>query len=509
MKTPPRVILFQPKTGVLSEVKTRPSFPLSLLSAARNLEREFQLLLVDQRLEPDWSSRLVSEIRKGAVCVGVTSITGIQIKHALEASRLVKSHSPEIPVVWGGVHATLLPAETLKEPSVDIVVRGEGEETFASLVHHLLETKSLEGLQGISFRAADGKDSVIHNEPRPFVCLDSLPCVPYYVARLDYLFTRKGKPSMYLETSRGCPFRCAFCYNSSVGNRIWRAMGPHVVIGAVEEILRAFPKVGHLSVVDDNFFVDLERVRAICTLFLKNGFRLTYQVQGASIQAVKRLSGDDLSLLKKSGCERLDMGVESGSERILKEIDKGISIQDVRETNRKLMRMGIEPWFNFMSGFPMESEEDLKSTIRLMIQLQRENPNALLSPLYCYTPYPGNKLYEKARQMGFEPPDSLEKWAEYGWDKACLPWISPRKARLLESYYFLSIFVDRKLFEYSSKWWVFLLALLYRPLARFRFRQGLLGPLIEKRLYARLFEKDSVPPRRALQGRSRSRLSGR
>jgi len=508
MKTPPRVILFQPKTGVLSEVKTRPSFPLSLLSAARNLEGDFQLVLVDQRLEADWSGRLASELRKGAVCVGITSITGVQIKYALEASRLVKRQRPEIPVVWGGVHATLLPGETLKEPSVDIVVRGEGEETFAELVRSLLHKRSLEDVSGISFRS-DGNGSAIHNEPRPFVSLDSLPYVPYYVAKLDYLFMRRGRPSMYLETSRGCPLRCAFCYNSSVKNRTWRAMGPEAVIGSVEEILRAFPKVGHLSIVDDNFFVDLERVRKICTLLLKNGSRLTYQVQGASIQTLKRLSDEDLSLLKRSGCERVDMGVESGSAHILEEIDKGISVQDVREANRRLMRMGIEPWFNFMSGFPMESEEDLKSTIRLMIDLERENPKALLSPLYCYTPYPGNKLYERARQMGFEPPDSLEKWSEYGWDKARLPWISPRKARDLESYYFLSIFVDRKVFEYASKWWVFLLAFLYRPLARLRFRRGLLGLMIEKHLYARLFEKDSIPPRRAHRGRSRARLSGR
>ncbi len=485
MRDRPKIVLFQTQTGVLSEIKSRPSFPMSLVSAARELVRDFRVTLIDQRTGEDAWQRLEQEAGEETLCVGITSITGSQLRYALEAGRFVKKRC-RAPVVWGGVHMTLLPEQTLREACVDMGVRGEGEETFAALAARLETSGDLSGVPGLSFRR-DG--APVHAPPRDFVDMDRLSPMPYDLAGADYLFSRQGRPSMYLETSRGCPFRCAFCYNSSIRNRIWRAMSAHRTLQSVEELLASFPDVRHLSLVDDNYFVDLDRVREISRLLISRGFGLSYQVQGTHISTVKKLSHEDLDLLRASGCERLDMGVESGSRTVLEDIQKGIRPEDVLEVNRKLRSHKIEPWFNFMTGFPGETESDLVDTSGLVRRLLRENPRAMISPLYCYTPYPGSKLCEKSEGMGFRVPRSVDEWAEYGWDRARLPWISDRKARELESLYFLSIFIDRKIFEYETRWWVALAAFCYRPVARFRFRFRLYGMMAEKWLVEKLFEK--------------------
>ncbi len=463
MKDIPQILLIQPKTGVFSEIKSSPSFPLSLLSAVRTLSKDFQVAFFDQRVESDWKEKLRNELGRNPLCVGITSFTGSQLLHALQISRFVKEHNQDVPIVWGGVHVTMLSENSLEEPSIDIVVRGEGEETFLHLAQQLASCKKLEQIPGISF-CKNGR--ILHNIKRDFVDLNLLPPIPYHLVRGKYLFLRKGKPSMYLETSRGCPYRCAFCYNSSIGNRKWRSSMPSRVIESIEEILHAFPEVGHLSIVDDNYFVDLDRVREICRLMIEKKINLTFQVQGTNIQIVKKLSTEDLALLRTSGCVRLDMGVESGSERVLRDIEKGICPEDVEEVNRKLKANNIEPWFNVMSGFPQEKEEDLYHTVELMTRILQENKKALISPLYCYTPYPGNKLFGKSLELGFVPPKSIDDWAEYGWDRSRLPWISKRKAKELESLYFLSIFIDRKIFEYTTHRWLLWAAVCYRPMAR-------------------------------------------
>jgi len=486
MSDRPKIVLFQTQTGVLSEIKSRPSFPMSLVSAARELVADFRVTLIDQRVDERAWDRLARELEDGPVCVGITSITGSQLRYALEAGRFVKKRSPRVPVVWGGVHMTLLPGQTLREPCVDMGVRGEGEETFAALARALAGSGGLDGVAGLSFRR--GEDAV-HTPPREFADMDRLPPMPYPLAQGEYLFSRHGRPSMYLETSRGCPFRCAFCYNSSIRNRTWRAMSAPRTLQAVEELLAAFPQVRHLSLVDDNYFVDPERVREISRLLIARGAGLTYQVQGTHVSTVKKMSRLDLDLLRAGGCDRLDMGVESGSGRVLEDIQKGIRPEDVLEVNRRLRSHGIEPWFNFMTGFPGETEADLADTCALVRRLLRENPQAMISPLYCYTPYPGSKLCEKSERMGFRVPGSVEEWAEYGWDRARLPWINDRKARELEALYFLSIFIDRKIFEYETRWWMILAAFCYRPVARLRFRFRFYGALAEKWLVERLFEK--------------------
>jgi len=168
------IVLLQPRVGDWDDFRSHPSLPLSLLSASRLVSREFDTVLIDTRMEGNWRDRLRSELNKKPLCVGITSMTGRQIGYALGISSYVKEIS-DVPVVWGGIHASLLPESTLKNPSTDILVIGEGEISFLGLARALAAKSDLKGIAGISYKEKSG---IIKNPRRGFAKLDGLPDLP-------------------------------------------------------------------------------------------------------------------------------------------------------------------------------------------------------------------------------------------------------------------------------------------------------------------------------------------
>ena len=419
-----------------------------------------------------------------ALCFGTTSITGNQVFGALEAVRFV-SERARLPVIWGGIHGTLFPAMTLEGAPVDVVVRKEGEDTFPAVLEALETGKNLEDVAGISFRR---NGTVQHNPDRPFVDLEDLPEVPYDLIQGPVHFLTEGKPTLYFETSRGCFSRCAYCYNSAYHERRWRAQSAERVLERIRDLRGRYGHVRHLSLVDDNYFVDTRRVRAIAEGLVRAGSPLTYQVQGAHTGQIHRMDDEDLALLARSGCVRLDMGVETGSTRILEQMNKKIHPDQVREINRRLSRAGIRPWYNFMAGFPGETDEDMGKTRALIFDLIRENPRCLVSPVYPLSPYPGTELFERAVKLGFEAPKTLEGWKDYHVANDRLPWLDRRGRDTIAAMYFLSIFVDGKLEVYDTKPLYRWLARLYRPIARFRLKRGFFAAMPELSLFHRFFD---------------------
>lgn len=479
----PWVLLVQPHTNIFDSGKSRPTLPLSLLSAARQLPEGIQVRLVDCRGDNDWRSSIEALLRQEPLCVGVTSITGNQLFSALAVSRFVRERS-SIPVVWGGIHASLFPDQVLDEPSIDIVVRKEGEETFPELVRALLGEGELGVLPGISY-CADGE--IHHNPDRDFTDMDSLEEVPYDLVGQDPSFITLGRKTLYFETSRGCFSKCAYCYNAEFHKRSWRGQSANKVLDRFDELKSRYPDIGHLSLVDDNYFGDPYRVKEITEGLIERIAPYTYQVQGAHIGMIHKMHTDELALLKRSGCVRLDMGVESASTSVLKAMHKQITSEQVLEINRKLLKVGITPWYNFMIGFPGESPEDVTASCRLVMRIMDENRDSLISPMYRVVPYPGTELYETAARMGFNPPDSLEGWRNFHLDGVRIPWQSRRMMARMRKLYFLSIFLDHKLEIYESPMHYRLLARLYRPFARFRWRTGWLRLMPEEWIFKKLF----------------------
>lgn len=453
----------QPKVGDWDDFRSHPSLPLALLSSARNVALEFDTILIDTRIDKDWKKTLRQELQKQALCVGITSMTGRQIGYALEVARYVKAVS-QVPVVWGGIHCSLLPESTLKNENVDIVVIGEGEISFLELVKKLNDKLSLKGIEGIWFKQAG---EIIKNSKRKFAHLNDLPDLPLSLIDLSkYLPTFKGRRTFYIETSRGCPNQCAFCYNSTYNNRLWRAFSAERVIKEIKYLTNRF-NIGSYYLIDDNFFVDLERSRAIAEGIIKEQLDIFWEVQGISINSAIKMDEAYLNLLLKSGLKKVHFGVESGSEDLLRQVNKNLKISDVIKVNRNWSDYGIVIQHNFMCGFPGETLEDIRKSKDLAFRLMKENHNTLISPFCPYTPYPGTLLYQKSLKHGFVQKEKLEDWqeADYG-DNL---WQSAKRKKIISSLFFASMFLDKhRSKDMVQSKLVKILIELYRPIAKFR-----------------------------------------
>jgi radical SAM superfamily enzyme YgiQ (UPF0313 family) len=479
------IVLVQPMTNIFDAGKSRPTPPLSLLAVARLAAQRHEVRIVDQRAGGDWRARLTELVDREPLLVGVTSVTGSQLAHALAATRLVKARRPQTPVVWGGIHASLFPDQVLDEPSVDIAARGEGETTLAELADALAAGGGPQGIAGLSYREGDRR---VHEAERGFIDLAAMPDVDLGLAPGGDFFWVEGRPATYVETSRGCPMHCAYCYNAVFHHSRWRGEPAAVVLERWRCLQRERPHITHLSIVDDNFFGKKARALELAEALASEGAPFTYQVQGAEVAVLDAFTEDELALLARSGCRRLDMGVESGSPRLLGEVEKKLTPTQVLAVNRRLAGQGITAWYNFLGGMPGEGPEDLAASFDLMLRVLGENPRALVSPFYVYAPYPGTRLFERAQTLGYRPPERLDGWAGLHDGRLAVPWIDRARRRELAGAYFTSIFVDRKLEVYETNPLFRWAARLYRPIARARLRRRFFRWMPERWLFEKLVD---------------------
>lgn len=471
-----KIILVQPQLGKY-DMFIR-DLPLSLLYAACMVDRsKFDLLLIDQRVEPDWENKLLRELKNdNVVCVALTVMTGEPIEYALKTSKIVKENSLA-PTVWGGIHPTILPQQTLEHDLVDIVVHGKGEFIFKELVETLAAGGDLTKVKGISFKTPD--KVIHHNELSYDFDTDAVSIPPYDLVDIKR-YKRSGFDFQVLSfiTSRGCPHSCTFCYISSLSikERHWQAEG---VGKTVEHLLKVIDLYSpdYISIIDDDFFVNIKRGKAFFEEVERRNIKIKWGLRGVRIDEILRMDESVLELLERIGMEHMNIGVESGSPRMLELIDKSINPEEVLAANRKLAKhKKLKPLYNFFSGLPTETEEDLKCSTELVNRLLKENPYAQISGFHQFTPYPGNPLFDFAVKQGFVPPTNLEGWSRFRLESNAenLPWIDKKRKSLLDVIYFTVYFVDNKyesfiLRENLFNRLVYPLVLLYKVLAKARF----------------------------------------
>jgi len=461
------VILVNPLHRFGKGVFNDPALPLSLLTVASPLDKAgYSVKIIDQQVQPQWRKPLLVELKKGALCVGITCMTGPQIRYALAISKIVKKNS-SIPVVWGGTHSSLLPAQTLEDENIDIVVQGEGEETFLELVGALKNKTSLGAVKGIWYRQ---NGQIKQNPARPFIDLNRQPPLSYHLIDINkYLEKRFQYRALRTFTSRGCSHNCSFCYNQSFNLGKWRALTVDEAIRRVKNLADIY-KINSIIFCDDNFFNDIPRAKEILKGLTSEGLGLN--LFKVDIRPDTLLSIDDelMGLLKKSGCLNVAVGLESGSERILKLLKKNITVSQILEVNKRLKAFGIIPSYTFMMGYPTETIEDLKQTVWLILNLIKENP-AIIKKLLIYTPLPGTELYELSVQCGLIVPQRLRGWVRFNYRTINLPWLSREMRGLLKMLNFCTLFLEDNSFfnpQIRMSRFVRSTAKLYRPLARWR-----------------------------------------
>jgi radical SAM superfamily enzyme YgiQ (UPF0313 family) len=417
-----KVVFFFP-----SFASSEATAPLGILAVATPLLRAgYSVRLIDSTITPNFKERVLEEVRD-ALCLGISLVTGPMIRETVEIARAVKSWNPHFPVVLGGWHPSLLPKQTLECPHIDIVVRAQGEDALLEVVRHLEARTPLDLVPGVGFK----RDGKLHfTTERPLKPIVDLPPKAYHLADFDAYERSCGRRWAMYISSLACPFNCSYCTNAGVYGRKWNALPPEQF---VEETVDLTTRYGleMLWVVDDNFLVDLDRARLIAEGLMRAGADFKWSIQ-ATTNLTARLSPEDLNLLRRSGLHQICQGVDSGSDKILKLMNKTFQDFDsIYESAARCLNAGIRPSFNIIFAYPGEGRKERRETIDFMMDVCRRFPGAEFWT-NIFTPYPGSPIMEQAKDLGIQVPDSLEGWADFFPRYTVLPWLSGREHKRLQ-----------------------------------------------------------------------------
>lgn len=367
--------------------------PLGLMYLGTYLEKSGnQPEILDFLLEEFREPKLLEKAAK-ADLIGISVVTPL-LQSAVKIADIIKKNFPEKIVVFGGPHPTLLPEETLQSfKNVDFIVSGEGEERLPQLIDYLEGKIKKDDLDGIYFR----EKGRIVGVPQKKCALDmDLLLLPArtLVAIKEYsrfLGARK-KPATTILTSRGCPFNCVYCSKPVFGNN-FRGRPAKDIVREIE-LLKADYKIKEVIFYDDSFTFNRERIIGLCRLLIDKKINIKWKCE----TRVNLVDEELLNLMKQAGCYLIGYGIESGSQRILNILKKGITLEQVRKAVELTQKAGIEVLGYFMVGIPSEKEEEIKATINFAKRL-----NVDYAQFAVATAFPGTELVELARTCGKAP----------------------------------------------------------------------------------------------------------
>jgi len=398
-----KVLLVYPPSGFNTK-ELMPPLGLAYIAAVLE-EGNIEVEVVDAEVERlSWKALQKRYNESQPDLIGITSLTESRYE-SFKCAEIAKQALSDSTVVMGGPHVSLTPDDTLAHiPSVDVIVRGEGEHTIKQLCEVLQTTGDLHCVDGISFRE-EGK--IIHNKTRQWIQdLDTLPLPARHLLPLDkYNFRlnvpEKGKlPATNVITSRGCPIGCSFCATSNMLGKRWRARSPSNVILELEHLVERYGTKA-IFFYDDIFTMDKKRTVELCNLMIERGLELNY----ICMTRVDTLDKPLLTKMKESGCYRIHYGVESGSQKILDNIvEKKIKLNQVKQVSKWLDELGIIKNAFFIVSFPEETQEDVNKTLALMNDLGGEPSLSFLKI------YPGTEIERMARLKRILPADF--SWAK-------------------------------------------------------------------------------------------------
>jgi radical SAM superfamily enzyme YgiQ (UPF0313 family) len=336
--------------------------------------------------------------------IGFSAMTP-QFLRTVRIAKDILKRFPEILTIIGGHHASIMPYETLEEDCcLDLLVYGEGEETFLEIINKykergwnkeefLKDADCLKAIDGIAFRDKDSNIK-INKSRRQIEDLDSLPCPAWDLLPLGKYIPLPNqylnKPVIHMVSIRGCPFDCDFCSNNSVFGRKIRARSPERVVDDIKYVKSKY-NMKEISFWDDTMTVNKKWLEKFCNCLIENKVNVTW----TCYSRVDTVNLEILKLMKKAGCWNIFYGYESGNQQLLDNINKGITLEQIRNANKWTKEAGIEVRASFMIALPGETPEMAKKTIDFAIELEPEYAQFSIT-----TPYPGTKLFDTAKKSG-------------------------------------------------------------------------------------------------------------
>jgi len=413
------------------------TMPLALLAVGSVLDtEEYDVVIIDARLSNRAREELLGKC-EGALCVGMSVLTGTPISDALDASRAIKDNFPGLPIIWGGWHPSLFAKETLREYSIDFTVQGQGELTFIELIEALVNNASVKEIKGISYRNNELDNSITQNPKRPMAEMNSFSQPDFELINVERYFELKGKRQLDYITSIGCHFRCAFCADPYVYNRQRKAIEPERLVTHLAQLWRKY-RFNDVNFQDESFFTYSDYVATVAEGFIEQKLKFSWAATMRADQG-KRMPDEIYQLCKDSGLRRLLIGVESGAPAIIKKIQKDTTLEQIVYSAEKCLQFDLEAIFSFIVGFPGETSDDVRKTLDFIKKLKSMNPK-FSTPVFIFKPYPGSKI---ALDISDELPRTLEEWVQFdyvGCTADSSPWLPPQMKKYIENFKFYNSF---------------------------------------------------------------------
>jgi anaerobic magnesium-protoporphyrin IX monomethyl ester cyclase len=426
------IILFNPRS-------TKPRnrrLPLSVLALGAALEGREDYEIVDGNLDENPTAAILRLIQEQEVeMLGVTVMPGPQMAAAVESCREIRRQHPKLPIVWGGYFPSIYSDAALNARYVDYVVRGQGEDTLLELLEAMRGKRKLETIQGLSYKDVFGLHR--HNPERLMKGPDAFPWTPFHKVAVEKYLRPSffGKRTAVHHASIGCPFRCSFCgIHAAYGNRE-RMESP----ARTEAMLRHLAtQYGADSVqfYDMNFFLREDHARELADRIAPLNLHWWCE---ARIDIINKYSDATLAAIRNAGCTMIFFGAESGSDWVLKEMEKDITTEETLNVARRIRQFDIIPEFSFVIGNPRDPERDTRETLQFIRTIKRLNPKSEII-MYHYTPVPQRTaMYGNIDgQIAF--PTTPDEWATKRWMDFTLridpntPWLARKTKNLIDNF---------------------------------------------------------------------------
>ena len=382
-----------------------PSLGLAYLAAVA-LELGHQVRIIDAEAEGMSMSRLEEELRREK-----PQLIGLQtfcttIRKCVAICQNAKSIQPGVTTLLGGVHATLFPEDCIGHPAVDYLVRGEGERTFAALLELLEDQGDPSTVDGLVWKRRDGGE-VVHNRSRQLIeDLDQLPFPARHLLPMERCRSGaqlRGRRTVHLMTSRGCPFNCGFCSSHEVFGRTHRFQSTARVLAEIGRVVEE-QGADEIQFYDESFTANRKRVLELC-----EGMHRSFPgLKWTCFTRTDLVRPDLLQEMKQAGCYQIFYGVESGVPRLLELVNKRIPLEKTEQAFRWTHEAGIQITASFILTLPTETREETEQSIRFGIKLNPEFVYWL-----TFVPYPGTRLSEYALEVGTMIHDDLERYSVF------------------------------------------------------------------------------------------------
>lgn len=322
--------------------------------------------------------------------VGISCLT-TDVPCVFKMVKKIKAELPHAKITVGGVHPTMFPDQMLADVNIDYVVLGEGEEVFCDIVCSD-ESMDFHSLTGIAFK--DEGKIVINARRASIANLDDLPMPAFDKIDMSFylqpnMHLVRGIPlrGFYFFSTRGCPYGCRFCVSKNVFGRTIRFREPSKVVDEIEYVYKKY-NIDAFYLFDDTFGVKKSQAIDLCDAIAKRGLPIVWGCE----TRVNLINEEFVKSLKKAGCIQVDFGIESGSERLLKLLQKGIIVDQVRKAVKICRKYGVRVFSNFMINLPTETEEDVEDTLALADEIKSD-----ISIFNVTCPFPGTELHSYLR----------------------------------------------------------------------------------------------------------------